>query len=326
MNILFDIGHPAHVLLFREIIYELRKKHRVIVTAKNKDITYALLEEYGIDFIKMGPPYQSHLKKIVFSFVFVLKLIKTITKYKINLVSSNTSFYAVIASFLTRRPCITLLTVDRDYYSFIFKILPSSVITSHSYKKFIKKNQIRLYGIFESSYVNCNFFSCKKLLRCDNYSLRKVFVRFVDWSAYDDIGKSSMSKDDKIELVQILKNMDKQVVISDESGDDIFKDDLLQCKVSEFHKFLFNNVSYYVGDSGSVASECALLGIPAIYISDKKHGFLEYIEKKYNLVKCYSPGNYRKAMNDFKTNANSVEFYRMIFEKRSEFFKCYFSG
>ena len=319
MNILFDIGHPAHVLLFREIIYELRKKHNVIVTAKDKDITYALLAEYGIHFIPMGSPYQSYFKKIIFSFIFILKLIKIMDRYKIDVAISNTSFYAIIASFVTRRKCITLLTVDRDYFSFIFKIFPSIIITSHSYKKFIKKNQIQLSSIFESSYINCQNFCSKSYY--DRYSLKKVFVRFVDWHAYDDIGKSSLSENDKLEIVGLIKNINKQVVISVESKDATLKDNLLQCKVSEFHQFLFKNVSFYIGDSGSVASECALLGIPAIYISNKKHGFLEYLEKKYNLVKCYAAADYPKAMNYFERNINSAEFYKETFKMRREFFK-----
>ena len=51
MKVLVDIIHPAHVHFFRNAISELQKKgHEVAVTARKKDVTIDLLENYGIPF------------------------------------------------------------------------------------------------------------------------------------------------------------------------------------------------------------------------------------------------------------------------------------
>ena len=51
MNILFNVGHPGHIHLFRNAIKELeRNKHKTIVTYKEKDIVFDLLEKYAFEF------------------------------------------------------------------------------------------------------------------------------------------------------------------------------------------------------------------------------------------------------------------------------------
>ena len=55
MRILIDIGHPAHVHLFKNFIREMEKKgHQVLVTAREKDVATQLLKAYKIPFIPVG--------------------------------------------------------------------------------------------------------------------------------------------------------------------------------------------------------------------------------------------------------------------------------
>ena len=50
MNILFDIGHPAHVHLFKNAIWKLEAKgHKVAITSREKDVTTSLLDYYGFE-------------------------------------------------------------------------------------------------------------------------------------------------------------------------------------------------------------------------------------------------------------------------------------
>ncbi len=53
--VLFDIGHPAHVHLFKNLIFDLKKKQQdVLVTSRKKDVTNDLLEFYGIPYISLS--------------------------------------------------------------------------------------------------------------------------------------------------------------------------------------------------------------------------------------------------------------------------------
>lgn len=55
MRILIDIGHPAHVHLFKNFIFEMEGRgHQILVTARDKDVSINLLNAYGIDCIPVG--------------------------------------------------------------------------------------------------------------------------------------------------------------------------------------------------------------------------------------------------------------------------------
>lgn len=50
MRILVDVGHPAHVHLFRNAIHIWHQRgHRVVVTTRDKKVTSRLLSLYCVD-------------------------------------------------------------------------------------------------------------------------------------------------------------------------------------------------------------------------------------------------------------------------------------
>ena len=51
MNILVDIGHPAHVHFFKNFIWEMQKRnHKLFINTVNKDVTLDLLEKYNFKY------------------------------------------------------------------------------------------------------------------------------------------------------------------------------------------------------------------------------------------------------------------------------------
>lgn len=53
--LLFDIVHPAHVHVFRNVIRHFREKgHRVVVVSRAKDVADVLLEHYHIDHLSLS--------------------------------------------------------------------------------------------------------------------------------------------------------------------------------------------------------------------------------------------------------------------------------
>ena len=64
MRVLFDMGHPAHVHLFKNTIFKLKKDgHDVKITARKKEVTHALLTAYGLDYEDRGKIYTGMFKK-----------------------------------------------------------------------------------------------------------------------------------------------------------------------------------------------------------------------------------------------------------------------
>ena len=64
MNLLFDIGHPGQVHLFRNAIGILRERgHNITVTVKDLPSARQLLDACGIPWISLGKKYDALLLK-----------------------------------------------------------------------------------------------------------------------------------------------------------------------------------------------------------------------------------------------------------------------
>ena len=69
MRILFDLGHPAHVHYFKNLIKLLKKNgNQVLIVAREKDVTHSLLKYYGIFLIYLEEKVQKHYQVNFFTF------------------------------------------------------------------------------------------------------------------------------------------------------------------------------------------------------------------------------------------------------------------
>ena len=66
MNLIFDLGHPAHVHVFKNIIWNLLEKdHKIKIAIREREnMVGSLLEHYGLKYYKMQPSAQGIGNKI----------------------------------------------------------------------------------------------------------------------------------------------------------------------------------------------------------------------------------------------------------------------
>lgn len=70
MKILVDIGHPAHIHYFRYFIKIMREKgHDFCISARDKEVTFRLLQQFQIPFISRGKGGRGVLGKMLYLFV-----------------------------------------------------------------------------------------------------------------------------------------------------------------------------------------------------------------------------------------------------------------
>lgn len=115
MNILIDIGHPAHVHLFRCFAHDMLKQgHRVLFTCRDKEFEIALLKANGFDFVCFGKKYKSTLGKIWGLVKFDWMELRTCWRFKPDVLLSHGSMYAAHAAWLYGKPHISF----EDTYNF----------------------------------------------------------------------------------------------------------------------------------------------------------------------------------------------------------------
>ena len=100
MRILIDIGHPAHVHLFKNFAKLMTGKgHKVFFTVREKEFEIALLKHEGFYFKSLGKHYHSKLGKVwgLFKFTFLSIIISF--RFKPDIYLSHGSMYAALTSF-----------------------------------------------------------------------------------------------------------------------------------------------------------------------------------------------------------------------------------
>lgn len=109
-TIWIDITNSPHVLFFEPLINELKKKYKIIVTARDYQQTVQLLKQKNIDFIELGKHHGKN--KITGTLKEVIERLKFIVKHKPDLTISHHAYYNTIAACLTGRSSLYIFDGD----------------------------------------------------------------------------------------------------------------------------------------------------------------------------------------------------------------------
>lgn len=307
MKILLDIGHPAHVHYFRNFMKIMGEKgHTFFVTARDKEVTFSLLNTYKIPFISRGKGKTGFIGKILYIFHGDWVIIKSALKFKPNIFLSFGSSYAAHAAFILRIPHITLDDTEHAVLEHIMCFPFSSVIlTPDSYLKDLGKKQLRYNGFIELCHLHPKYFipdsSILKTLGL-NIEDKFVIIRFVSWQASHDFGAAGLDFNTKLKLVNELSKYAKVFISCEGDLPEEFEKNRLNIPPEKMHDVL-SFASLYIGEGATMASESAVLGTPAIYVNSLVLGYCNDEEKKYHLIFNYrnSDGVINKAIELINT-------------------------
>lgn len=294
MKILFDIGHPGHVHYFRAAIKSLKSLgHEIVVTARERDIIFYLLDYYKIPFVNRGNGSNTRFGKLLYMLKADLKLIKLCLRKKPDLFISFSSPYAAQAAYLLRRPHIAINDTehtDKIHSIFTYKF-SKWILTPESYQNDLGKKHLKFNNIMEGIYLNSKVFS-PDISIYDDLKINKeqpfVFIRFVSWNAHHDFGQSGINLVSKRKLVKILTDKNYRVLISSEDSlPNEFKQYQINISPEKIHSVLFY-ASLFIGESGTMASESAYLGTQTVYVNSLPLMCYLKLEQDYKLLKHFS--------------------------------------
>jgi len=286
MKILIDIGHPAHVHIFKNLSWILIKKnHNILFTTRDKEYEIQLLKKYGFYFKSLGKHKKSILGKIFGLVYFDLRLIFVSLKFKPDLYLSHGSPYAAQVSWLFRKPHIALEDTGNLEQIKLFLPFTDVILTSYSYKLKHGIKQIYYDGYHELAYLHPNRFTPDSSI-LDLLGVQKdekyIIFRFVSWNASHDVGQSGLSNEMKIKAVKELSKYAKVFISSEGELPDDLKTYQIKIPPEKMHDALAF-ATLFLGEGATMASECACLGTPAIYVNSLTAGALEE-QEKYGLL------------------------------------------
>ena len=164
MKIFIDIGHPAHVHYFKNLLNRLSGVgYEFVITARDKEMSHYLLKELNFNFYDRGKGAKALLGKIFYTFSADKQLYRLAKSEQPDLFLSFGSPYAAHVSFLLRKPHLVIDdTENATLGQFMYRPFSECILTPDCFKKDFGKKQIRFPSYMELSYLHPNVFTPDK--------------------------------------------------------------------------------------------------------------------------------------------------------------------
>jgi predicted glycosyltransferase len=291
MRILIDIGHPAHVHIFKHFASQMQEKgHTVLFTVRNKEYEIYLLNTYHFKSISFGKHFKSKIGKVFGLLKFNILLLRVSLKFKPDIFLSHGSIYAAQVSWILRKPHISM----EDTFNFeqikLYKPFTDCILTADYLHPDLGEKCINYSGYHELAYLHPNLFTPDEKVRVligvgpeEKYSL----IRFIAWNASHDVGHIGLSLENKkLAIIKFLK-FGKVFISSEEELPDELKKFKIQIPPEKMHDAIAFS-SLFFGESATMSSEAAVMGVPAVFIDNTGRYYTKDQEEKYGLVFNYS--------------------------------------
>jgi uncharacterized protein len=298
MRILFDINHPAHVHYSRNIIKILEERgHAVQVVSRDRNPCFDLLRYYNISFKSRGKGSNSLFGKLAYIPIGDIRLYNYSKQFKPDILVCFMSPYAAHVGRFLSKPSVVIDDTehaklhDRTTYPFA-----TNILTSTSFYRDLGPKQLRFNGFLELNYLLPNRFTPDpSVLEESGLSPGEKFIiiRLVAWGGHHDRGQKGIGIQAQRDLLDAISKNYKVLISSEGQLPDEFSKYRLKIKPEKIHSILAF-ASYFIGESGTMAAECAVLGTPSIYINSlplmgylqeaSKNGLLFHFQNDENIV------------------------------------------
>lgn len=282
MRIVVEITHPAHVHFFRNAIAIWKEHgHHVAVTAREKDITIALLKNYNIDFEILSRVGGNKFSLLAELFDRDRRLWQFCRKFKPDVLTAISGIFAAHVGFAIRKPVVVWDDTEHQKIShWLTYPFVSQMQSPDCYTKHLGKKQVRYAGCHELAYLHPNRFvpdeQVVQGLGIDT-SQKYCIIRLISWNAHHDVGQHGFDDKKKGYVVEQIAKYARPYITSEGSLPPELEKYQLKIPYHLIHHVMAF-ASLCVTEGATMASESALLGTPAIYTNTLTAGTISEFE------------------------------------------------
>ena len=291
MRLLIDILHPAHVHFFKNFIWEMEKKgHKVLITTRNKDITLDLLKEYNLKYKQISRVKRGTLWMLWELLLRNIKFYRIARKFRADVLLGEMGSTIAMMGKILRVPSVVFWDTEISVLSNLVSYpLATAVYTPECYEGKVHGNHVMYAGYQELAYLHPNRFTPDKAI-LKKYGIKGKYavVRFVSWTSNHD--KKHYGFKEKRELVKRLAKHGKVCITSEEK----LPADLQRYQLDIHYKDIHHVLAFadlYIGESATMATEAALLGTPSLYVATSGRGYINELEKRFQIVEWFKEEN-----------------------------------
>ncbi|MBZ0295771.1 MAG: DUF354 domain-containing protein, partial [Anaerolineae bacterium] len=267
---------------------------QVLFTALDREIILDLLKFYRLPYRVTYKRRKGTLAKVVELVIRTLSTYRIARRFKADLFVSFGNPTVGVPAKLMGKPYIALTDTEHATEQHaLFKPFATVIATPDVFTRDLGPKQVRYAGFHELAYLHPDEFTP------DPHELESLglipedrffVVRFVSWDATHDIGEHGFSAADKRTLLRELSKQGR-VLLSVESGDiDAEFRPLVTTFPPEKAHHLLAFATLYIGEGGTMLTEAALLGTPAIFVSTLRAGNWDHLRDQYGLLYFFDTG------------------------------------
>lgn len=299
MNILIDIGHPGHAHLLHGVSEELRRKgHTLHYSVRDIPVAKRLMEHYGMTpWVDLGGKKDSLTGKAKTVINQDIKLLHYVRRNHIDLGLSS----GLVLSHVSKLSSMKAFMFDDDDDAaepLIVKYghpLTHVVFTPDCIQR-KTKHAVYYAGTHELAYLHPNRFTPDPTVLQHaglNEGERFFIMRFVALKGHHDIGQQGLSLEQKQTLVELLQPHGRVIITSERAIEPEFEPYRLPVPPEEIHSLMAYS-AMFVGDSQTMTSEAAVLGVPALKCNTfaGRLSVPNMLENKYGLCYAYTPDHF----------------------------------
>lgn len=312
MKILIDIGHPAHVHLFKNMVFEMSGRgHEFFFTVRESEQQALLLKANGFNYTIIGKKRKGFTGKIFGILIFSFRIYRIARRFHPDLYLSHGSMYAGYAAWLDRKKHIALEDTGNMEQLVFSKPVSDVILSPRSLQVDLGRKHIRYDGFHELAYLHPKRFK-PDITVLDELKVKRgepyIIIRFISWNATHDFRESGLTLSQKSDLIREMTKYARVFISGESSLPSEFEKYSLRIPPDRFHHALFF-ASMYVGEGATTASESAMLGVPSFYINTISAGTLDQQERD-GLVFCFrdAKGLIEKASTILQTPGIREEF------------------
>jgi predicted glycosyltransferase len=216
------------------------------------------------------------------------RLFGVVRRFKPDVILAREGLFACQVGWLSRTPAISFDDTDdapiqqRLYFPFAWRIY-----TDKAYRVSIGRKQRFYKGVSCLAYLHPSIFTP------DDSVLRHVglgegerftLCRLVSWTANHDYGHHGFDRQNLKKLVEGLSAFGRVLITSETPLPEWLQEHRIVLPAHQMHH-LMAKASLYIGESATMAAECAVLGVPAVFVSTLSTWYTQHLEQTYGLVR-----------------------------------------
>lgn len=286
MKITVDITHPAHFHFFKNAIQEwLAQGHDVQLLARDKDITLQLLNEVGWDYQLLSQARRGLLNLTLELVEHSYKVWQALRRHESQVVVAIAGTFIVYGARLCNIPALVFYDTEHAKLSNRLTYpLATRIYTPRSYRDNLGAKQQRYNGFQELAYLHPKrFLPQPEKLAIEGLEVGEpfTFVRLVSWDSHHDIHDYGVQNPHKI--VETLSRYGRVLISAEVQLPDDLKVYQRKGASKDVHHILAH-ARLCFGESATMASEAAQLGVPAIFLSSSSRGYTDELESRYQMM------------------------------------------